>query len=376
MYLKQLNVHGLRNLEDVQLSLSPGANLFWGANGSGKTSILEAAYLLSRGRSFRTRHLRSVINHGKKDCTCFGLLSTDERQGYPIPMGVNRDVGGKFTFKVDGEPIRTASQLAETLPTQLLNNDSFQLLEGAPAQRRSFLDWGVFHVEHGYRSLWVRFQKCLKHRNSLLRHGRIDSAQLAAWDREFVSLARSITRQREEYLEQLLPTLQRTIDRLGSPGQMEFNFHAGWDTEKSLEQILADSRERDRLLGRTQWGPHRADIRVRCDGRIASEVMSRGQTKILITALKLAQGFHFHEVTGRHCIYLLDDLPAELDANHRSRVGRMLGELGVQVLVTGVDRASLEQSWLEPLSPAGGGAPHRPTVFHVEQGTVSQHSMV
>lgn len=365
MYLQRLAVTGLRNLDAVDIALLPGANLFYGANGSGKTSILEAIYLLSRGRSFRTRNLRSVINHHQKDCTCFGSLMDENSAKPTIPIGVNRNSNGDFTFRIAGEQVRTASQLTELLPVQLLNSDSFQLIDGSPAHRRGFLDWGVFHVEHNYRHLWARFQRCLKHRNSLLRHGRIDLLHLAIWDKEFIQASEQIAALRHQYLDKLMPVFTDIGKQLGVIEGLKLTATTGWDRAAGLEVSLQESFERDRKVGHTQIGPHRADIRIQIEGKPAAEVLSRGQVKILVMALKVAQGFLLKQSRGKQCIYLLDDLPAELDAQHRSKVGALLQQLGVQVMITGVDKADLEASW-----PENNVANRIVRVFHVEHGRV------
>lgn len=365
MYLERLAITGLRNLDAVDIRLGPGANLFHGINGSGKTSLLEAVYLLSRGRSFRTRNLKSVIHHQRKDCTCFGSL-VDQAGILPATgMGVSRSQDGDFQFRIAGEPVRTASQLSETLPLQLLNSDSFLLLDGSPSHRRRFLDWGVFHVEHDYRELWGRFQRCLKHRNSLLRHARIDPLQLAVWDREFVQVSLRIAEYRRQYLEDFHPVFLETCTALGVDTSLALSLHAGWDQQQHLEDVLKENIERDRKVGHTLVGPHRADIRLQVGGKLASEILSRGQAKILVTALKIAQGIYLQRQKGRKCLYLLDDLPAELDANHRQRVGNLLESLGVQVLMTGVEEADLRASW-----PDAQAAGREAKVFHVEQGHV------
>ena len=368
MYLERLAVTGLRNLDAVDIQLSPGANFFHGRNGSGKTSILEAVYLLSRGRSFRTRNLKSVINHERKDCTCFGSLVDPAGIQSPTGIGVSRHLDGNFQFKIAGEPVRTASQLSETLPLQLLNSDSFLLLEGSPSHRRRFLDWGVFHVEHEYRELWSRFQRCLKHRNSLLRHGRMDPLQLAVWDREFIQVSHRIADYRHQYLEQFQPVFRETCSSLGVDTSLSMAISAGWDQQRSLEDVLSEGLERDRKAGHTLSGPHRADIRLQVGGKLAAEILSRGQAKMLVTALKIAQGIFLQQVRGKKCLYLLDDLPAELDANHRQRVGNLLDALGLQVLMTGVDEADIRASW--PDTPSGGVAVN---MFHVEQGRRAGH---
>jgi DNA replication and repair protein RecF len=364
MYLEKLQVQGIRNIRDAHLTLSSGANLIFGLNGSGKTSLLEAIHILSRGRSFRTRNLATVINNDLTSCTCFGLVNSDDGHSASIPVGVMRDSGGKFVFKVRGEHVSTASQLADVLPVQIVNSDSFELLEGSPGARRSFIDWGVFHVEHTYREIWSRFQKCLKQRNSLLRHGKIDALQLAVWDREFCSLASQIDLYRRHYLDRLIYAVVEMLSHLGLAGEFEFKYQPGWDINQDLQTQLQASLVRDQKSGHTNLGPHRADLRIQVGKQAAADILSRGQIKTLVFALKLAQGCLFEAVTGRKCIFLLDDLPAELDIYHRRAVCQQLAAMGVQVLVTGVDREDLNELWAD-------SATH-PAMFHVKQGVVSK----
>lgn len=366
MYIRRLEIHGIRNIRRARLDFDPGTNLIHGLNGSGKTSILEAIHLLARGRSFRTRLLRPLINEEATDCTCFGEVVTGDTTGAArsVPIGVKRDDRGKFEFRVAGEPVTTASRLAQVLPLQLVNAFSFQLLEGSPSHRRGFLDWGVFHVEHDYRNLWSRFSKCLKHRNSLLRHGKIDPVQLAVWDREFCRLSEAITEQRQRYLEQFLPVVETVLARLGLGAEYRFHFDPGWESARELQQVLADGFERDLRAGHTQYGPHRADIRIKVGKHPANEILSRGQIKMLVVGLKVAQGYLFRELTGQQCVYLIDDLPAELDRHHRSAVIGLLEELGGQMLVTGVDERDLLELSSETTSQAG--------LFHVEQGSIEK----
>lgn len=369
MYLERLAVTGLRNLDSVDIRLGPGANLFHGANGSGKTSLLEAVYLLSRGRSFRSRNLRSVIHYDRRDCTCFGSLVDPSSNQSSMGIGVNRHHNGEFQFRIAGEPVRTASQLSEALPLQLFNSDSFQLIEGSPSHRRRFLDWGVFHVEHAYREIWGRFQRALKHRNSLLRHGRMDPLQLSVWDREFVHVSQQIAEYRNQYLADYQPVFLETCRALGVSTRLKLSLHPGWDQQLSLEESLQENLERDRKAGHTLIGPHRADIRFHIEGRAAAEVLSRGQAKTLVVALKVAQGVFLERRKGRKCIYLLDDLPSELDTKHRLLVGSFLDALEVQVLMTGVEQSDLRASWPgDRLAKSSG----RLKVFHVEHGGVTE----
>ena len=372
MYIKKLDVHRLRNLEQIQLSFCPGANLIYGINGSGKTSLLEAIYLLGRGRSFRSRNIRTVIQHDTDDCIVFGQLH-DASAERDIPVGVRRTRKGEFCFKVDGEVIPTAAALVEELPLQLLNSHSFELLEGGPLNRRQFLDWGVFHVEHTYPTLWKAFHRCLKHRNSLLRRDRIRGSrppaehglreldELAVWDAEFARLSQQVNEQRQRYLTQFKPVFEQALQQLTDVQGISFGYQPGWDLERPLIEVLQGALQRDQKARTTSYGAHRADLWVKAQGRPASDVLSRGQIKTVVCALRIAQGYLYHQITGKQCVYLLDDLPSELDGTHRRRVGQLLQELGAQVFITGVFQEDLKASWPKESEMS---------MFHVEHGAV------
>ena len=364
MYLQKLNLQGVRNLQPVQLSFVPGVNLFYGNNGSGKTSLLEAIYLLGRGRSFRTRNPLSVM---AKDRDSFLSVGSLFNAGREHPIGVQRERNGGFAMKVAGEPVYTAADLAEALPLLLLNSNSFGLLDAGPSGRRRYLDWGVFHVEHNYRELWRCFQRALKQRNSLLRRDRIDGALLATWDQEFSALAEQINRYREDYAKRLIPLIQEAFLVLGGDdlsGEISFGYYPGWDVSLPLIEVLFADRQRDQQYKVTQHGPHRADLRVKSGRSGASELLSRGQAKVLVSAMQIAQGQLFKQLTGKQCLYLLDDLPSELDEKHRKAVGQMLVDLQAQVFVTGVEKQDLLNIWPElPAQEIG--------LFHVEHGEIS-----
>ncbi|MCJ8169426.1 DNA replication/repair protein RecF [Atopomonas sediminilitoris] len=361
MSLTRLSVTAVRNLHPVTLSPSPRINLLYGANGSGKTSLLEAIHLLGLARSFRSTRLHPVIQHEQPHCVLFGEVAL--AGGLRAQLGVQRDRAGEFVIRQDGKNLRSAAALAECLPLQLINPDSFRLLEGAPKVRRQFLDWGVFHVEQHFLPTWQRLQTALRQRNSWLRHARMDAALQAAWDRELIAASEQIDALRQAYLLQLKPVFQSVLGELIELDGLTLSYSRGWDKERSLADVLASSLSRDQQLGYTQAGPQRADLRLRIGGHNAADVLSRGQQKLVVCALRIAQGHLLQTVKRGRCVYLVDDLPSELDEQHRKALCRLLEALDCQVFITSVDADFVKDFWREDTPLA---------MFHVEHGRITQ----
>jgi DNA replication and repair protein RecF len=360
MHLSRLDVLQVRNLASIQIDCHPRANVIYGSNGSGKTSLLEAIYILGRGRSFKHRDLRVVVNNQAQELVVSARIERPKTRT-SHQLGIKRTAQGKFEARIDGKPLQSAVQLVEELPLQLIDAHSFTLLEGGPLQRRQFLDWGVFHVEHGYTNLWRRFRKALKQRNQLLRHGRIDTDLLAAWTTELLPLTEQVTEYRRQYLLELADIVKQVSLSFDGLGAVELEYYQGWAEGGELKEVFKADHKRDLALGTTNHGAHKADIRIKVDGSVAAEVLSRGQTKLLVYALKLAQAAHYREKVGQSCLFLLDDLPAELDYEHRAQVLACLDGLDCQYFMTGVDKQDF-QSLVD-------GVAHQ--MFHMEHGVAS-----
>ncbi|TQV82718.1 DNA replication/repair protein RecF [Exilibacterium tricleocarpae] len=362
MTLKRLSVTNLRNLSAVEIQPGHRVNFIYGANGSGKTSLLEAISILGMGRSFRSHKLRPVIRRGADIMTVFGKLGEGQQD---IPVGVQRAISGQATIKVDGVQVNSAAKLAENLPLQLIDSQSFLLLEGAPKVRRQFLDWLVFHVKPNFLLAWKGAQQCIKHRNSLLRRDRIDPLLLAPWDKELAGYSQTVDSLRRECFDSLLETFDHLISEFVPVDGLKLSYYRGWEHATDYLEYLSHHREKDRLLGYTGSGPHRADIKIRIGQDNAAQVLSRGQQKLLVCALRIAQGLVFSKLSQRQCVFLIDDLPAELDSTHRTLLAKWLDQIGCQVFVTGVEKEVLLESWPQTLTE------DERTVFHVEQGQVS-----
>ena len=363
--IQQLTITAIRNLAQVTLQLSPAVNVLYGLNGSGKTSVLEAIHILGVARSFRTSRIKPVINRDARECTVFGRIGTNSQV---IPVGVSRNSQEETRqIRVSGESLKSTAELARLLPLQVINPDTFSLLEGSPKLRRNFIDWGVFHVKHqDFFPLWKRMQKALKQRNSLLRHGRINDFELTSWNIEFEKAATVIDQLRDEYIQKLTPVFNRVLSELSDLSNLTIQYYRGWDRDRSLQEVLTSALERDMRSGYTHAGPQRADLRIRVGKGSAVDILSRGQLKLVVCALKLAQGFLYQEMQNKQCIFLVDDLPSELDIPNRQKLCQLFQIMKCQTFITCVDKGALANCWLPDTDVK---------MFHVKHGqiTVDEH---
>jgi len=361
--ISRLTIKHLRNLDNVSLELSPKINFFYGDNGSGKTSILEAVSLLGLGRSFRSHKTRSLVNHQQDDLLVFSDITSSNM--VTVPIGIQKYRDGRSIIRMSGESIYSATLLAKQLPLQLINSSSFQLIEGSPNQRRQFLDWMVFHVKPEFSSYWKALQKTLKQRNSLLRRDKIDYSDLLPWDIELCRLADEIDLYRNEVFERFKQEFKKITNEFSTSvnlEEIELDYLKGWGRESTFSECLQEDFKRDRRDGYTHSGPQRADIKIRAKGKSAAEVLSRGQEKALICAMHIAQAYLYQIETGQKCVFLVDDLLAELDGEHSKELATWLTNLDGQVLVTGVSRKGLQEAWKDKNTNFA--------LFHVKQGGV------
>lgn len=315
-------------------------------------------------RSFRAGTPKTLITHGVDHCVVFGERRLDG--GNTRALGVSRRLDGSVDVRIAGESVGALSRLADELPLLLINADSFDLLVGQPQQRRRFIDWGVFHVEHEFREHWQRFQRALSQRNHLLRRGRISTEDVAPWDRDLARHGEAISSGREQFLEGLRGNFATLMMALAPElGEIELRYRRGWDSALTYGEVLSRSLDSDMEQGFTQSGPQRADLKLSVGGNPVAATLSRGQQKLVVCALKLAQGQVLSGCRKEAGLFLVDDLPAELDAERCERVCRALARTGAQTFLTCVDAGAIKPHWL--------AEPDEVAVFHVEHGKVNRH---
>ena len=354
MSISRLTLRDFRCFASLELDTAPRANLILGDNASGKTSLLEAIFFLSRGRSFRTPKAENLVRKGAEGFLLSAL--TADAVG-TLPLGLSRH-DGVLEARIGGAPAQNLAELTERLPVQLFDSSGHLLIEGGPRHRRQFLDWGVFHVEQGFLPTWRRYQRALKQRNMALRQKAAEPL-LRTFEPELAAAGTILDQYRRDYLEQLVPVATIWARRLLESMDLGLRYLRGWGEGKTLEEALAANRGLDREQGVTRSGPHRGEMAIEIGGAAASQQVSRGQQKVLAGALLLAQAAYLREATGRNCVLLLDDLAAELDRKHLARFLELVRETGAQVFLTSVEKDRL------PVWPDA-------RLFHVEHGKIAK----
>lgn len=351
--LASVSVENFRCIHSATLTLDPRATAISGPNASGKTSFLEALFFLAHGRSFRSSLRSELIAKG----TSFFRVVARQADGLSksAMMGVEFD-GAASTFRLAGESV-SASLTAAAFPVQIIDPSIHRILEEGSSRRRRLMDWGVFHVEPQFLSAWRRYQRALAQRNAALHAGAV-GPKLEIWSSTLVESSIQVNELRKRYIAELAPLFAAIGSELLGD-QVEVSYRRGWSAEETLDEALRHSRPRELKQRTTVVGPHRADLEIRMSGGLAKRRVSRGQQKLLASALVLAQiELRAESQTSPVCL-LLDDPAAELDAHNLAKLLHVVGRLPAQIVVTS----------LEPQQFPGMAIGQ---AFHVEQGRFSQ----
>ena len=356
MNIELLRAGNLRCFEHV--SFAPGSGINWlvGPNGAGKTTLLEAAYILSHGRSFRAGGRTAPQRHSANGYLVYAEIQNSRRPRTRLGLTRSED---RWVGRLDGVDLSSLAPLFGACPVVYFGPESQTLILGPAEERRGFLDWSVFHVEHASLALWKAWRRGLRQRNALLRQ-KAPSGDFAPWEHDLGRLAQEIHVMRAHCLAGLEPYLaQEAALLVPELGNVRIDYRPGWDPSHGLARQLADTRDRDREMGFTRLGAHRADWGMVFAGIAKREHLSRGQAKAAALVCTLALTRWLKDNIGEYPLLCLDDLESELDAPHAALVIQWLLESGAQ-------------SWLTSTRiPDSSRVNATARLFHVEQGDVS-----
>jgi DNA replication and repair protein RecF len=357
LYIDQLKANSVRNLIDLNIKPAPKLNYFFGANASGKTSILESVYLLSRIKSFRSKRINDVVTRGERKLQVF---AKGQSQGKEFSVGIEKG-HGITAIKFNSEMVQTASEQARRLPVYILTPDHHVLFTGTPKDRRHWLDWSLFHVEQNYMSVWKSYHRALRHRNALLKSERtINTSELAGWETLMAEETKKMDEMRSKYIDQINHSVNERYLPQVLAGTAKIEYLNQAYSEQDLIQLLEKNRIEDVARGYTGLGPHRTDVSFSYDDFNVAKHLSRGQTKLFGAALVSSQVEALKE-TGIDSLMLVDDLDAELDDVSSKKMLQLLLENNVQTFVSSL----VKPAWLKVEEKDHA-------LFHVKHGFVEK----
>lgn len=349
MSLRDLLISNFRCIRSASLDLDGRCNLIVGPNGSGKTSVLEAVGVLSRGRSFRGTRTDGLVRHGER---VFQVAANVSCAGIEHRLGLEAG-RGQWQLRLDRQDAEGIAALAEKLAVQVVDPEVHRLVADGPEVRRRFIDYGVFHVEHRFLGAWRRYRRALRQRNSALKQG-LPRAALAAWDQELADSGGAVDQWRRAHVSAVSRVFEGLAESLlGQSATCEYR--PGWADGQGLAEALGDATDKDVEQGTTSVGPHRADLRLVFKGRSARQQVSRGQQKLYAAALVLGQTRVLSQCLQEAPVLLVDDPAAELDGAGVERLLAAIVETDSQLIVTALTTETLS-------------LPIACRVFHVEQG--------
>lgn len=335
MFIEILTVLNFRNIEQLRLKPTHLITLIHGPNGAGKTSIIEAMCFLSCCRSFRTVNQSHLIRSGSPGFTLQARVR-EQREDLTgsCSLGVQHLRSDDTQISINGRRTAKVSELADRICVQFMHPHSTDIFM-EPELRRRYIDWGVYYMDPKFREYYSNYKKCIKHRNALLKN-RAVGPELDVWSEHLAVLSERINASRTAYVEQLRDYLMPVLSVFLPEISVRMAFYPGYPEASSLIDVLNSNLDHDLQAGFTYHGCHRADLRLTVMGMAVSSVLSRGQMKLLASALKLAQGKLLRCITGRDCIYMFDDIGSELDEYSRHLLLDSIAEMEHQVFITSI----------------------------------------
>jgi len=353
--LAEVSIRDFRNISDQRLEFARNLNVIVGRNGSGKSSLLGAVSVLGPGKACTGATASDFVAKG---CQSSMVTGTVEVAGCRVSVGVEK-TRSATTCRVDGQAVRSASSLAGYLPLVSLDAQLFQMAANAPAYRRGILDRTLFHVEQDYLVLFQRYFRALQNRNQLIRRNS-DDDELRYWTEEFLTQGEELDRLRRKCVDRLNVNLRSSAD-LTELGEVSLLYAAGWREGATLVGALQESRDRERVLGATTVGPHRAGLKILLNEVPIRQTTSRGQSKLIACLIAEAQVRALEAGGGESPLLLVDDLCAELDRDSQERSLSLLLKENRQVFITAISGEDLT-------IPSGSYDARK---FHVKHGVFS-----
>ena len=367
LYLKDIKLTDFRNYKEQVISFDEGFNFLVGNNAEGKTNLVEAIYMLSAGRSFRTSMDSELVRWGSSNLYIKGTIVTGEgEKAIEIAVG-----GNNRKIKVNGVLLGKRGDLFGKFISVIFSPEELKLVKEGPSYRRKFMDQGVTQIKPSYYYLLINYKKVLFQRNSLLRDwlsGKADADVLTVWDRQLAGYGTRMVFERQRFVRTLSVLAKHVHSKITNGEEdLDIKYQSCVDIKEdtSPEEIrqqfaqnLESARARDIKTGVTNFGPHREDLVVLINGVDARKFGSQGQQRTAALSMKLSEIELLKSETGECPVLLLDDVMSELDPSRQQYILENLS--GVQTFITCTHIAGIMKKSCQ-----------KGKVFHVDSGIIT-----
>ena len=337
MWIKEIKINNFRNYNNEKIKLNKNINIFYVENAQGKTNIIEAIFLSSIGKSFRTSKDKELIKFGEKNCNVEINYEKSDRNGK-----IKINIENKKNIFINEIKIKKLSELLGNINIVIFTPDDINILKGGPQNRRKFLDVMISQLRPKYMYLYNMHLKTIEERNSFLKKSdKINYDLLDIYDEKLAEYGHQIYLYRKEFIEKIKNKIKNIHYNItGEKEKIEIKYISDCAEEEKYLDLLKEKRKMDLLKGYTSKGIHRDDLNIYLNNLLVNIYGSQGQHRTAILSLKLAELQVIYDEIGENPILLLDDFMSELDESRRVRFLENLKD--TQVIITCTDKFDLE----------------------------------
>ena len=339
MYIEKIKLQNFRNYEQLDLDLNKNINIIYGDNAQGKTNILEAIFLCSFGKSFRTTKEKEMIKFNEDRCLVEIFYQKKDRDGK-----IKIEIGNKKQISINGVKIKKLSELLGNINIVLFTPDDINILKDGPSNRRRFLDMLIGQLKPNYVYNLNMYLKTIEQRNNYLRQIREENKpeeMLEIWDEKLTEYGNIIYNYRKQFMDLIAEKINEIHKKITEDKEnIKIEYTSNCDSKEEYLKLLKQRRKLDIIKGFTTKGVHRDDFVIYINDKEVNTYGSQGQNRTVVLSLKLAELNVIYDLIGEYPILLLDDFMSELDENRRKNFLKNIEN--TQVILTGTDKIDLQ----------------------------------
>ena len=341
MWIKKLKLNNFRNYQTQEIEFDKNINIIYGENAQGKTNIIEAIFLSSVGKSFRTNKEKELIKFNENFCNVEIDYEKSDRDG-----NIKIDISTKKNIYINKIKIKKLSELLGNIHTVIFTPDDINILKGGPENRRKFLNIMISQLRPKYMHIYSLYNKALEERNNYLKKIKQENASeemLEIWDEQLISYGKIISEYRKEFIDKIknkIKIIHKNIT--GEKEEIKINYLTDCLDENNYRELLKQRKKLDIIKGYTTRGIHRDDFQIFINDILVNVYGSQGQHRTAILSLKISELQVVNDEIGENPILLLDDFMSELDENRRSNFIENIKD--TQVIITCTEKFEINNT--------------------------------